>query len=46
MTTIDERAKRKKVAIVTGASRGIGQSIAIRLAQDGCKVVVNYLKNQ
>jgi glucose 1-dehydrogenase len=31
-----------KVAIVTGASSGIGQSIAIRLAQEGASVVVDY----
>ncbi len=31
-----------KVAIVTGASRGIGSDIAKRLAQDGFAVVVNY----
>ena len=32
----------KKVAIVTGSSRGIGAAIAERLAHDGFAVVVNY----
>ena len=35
----------KKVAIVTGASRGIGKAIAERLAKDGFAVVVNYVSS-
>jgi 3-oxoacyl-[acyl-carrier protein] reductase len=31
-----------KVAIVTGASRGIGKAIALALAKEGAKIVINY----
>ena len=31
-----------KVAVVTGASRGIGRAIALRLAQEQAAVVINY----
>lgn len=31
-----------KIAVVTGASRGIGRAIAIKLASEGATVIVNY----
>ena len=34
-----------KSVIVTGASRGIGRAVAIRLAGDGFEVTVNYAGN-
>ena len=36
----------QKIAIVTGASRGIGAAIAKRLSLDGFAVVVNYATSQ
>lgn len=36
----------KKAALVTGASHGIGQSIAIELAKSGYSVGINYCRNE
>jgi 3-oxoacyl-[acyl-carrier protein] reductase len=35
-----------KVAVVTGASRGIGRAVALKLSSLGARVVVNYLSNK
>jgi 3-oxoacyl-[acyl-carrier protein] reductase len=41
---VGERDSRP-IAVVTGASRGIGRAIALSLGSAGCRVIVNYAHN-
>lgn len=36
----------RSIALVTGAARGIGRAIALRLAKEGYLVIINYLRNR
>ncbi|WP_078597528.1 enoyl-[acyl-carrier-protein] reductase FabL [Evansella clarkii] len=36
----------KKVALITGSSRGIGKKIAIKLAEEGYNIVINFARNR
>ncbi len=38
--------EKKKYALVTGGSRGIGRAICIRLAHEGYQVIINYASNE
>ncbi len=46
MTNSDPVIGDRRVALVTGASRGIGRAIALELAQSGFDLMINYVVNE
>ena len=38
--------QKKKIAIITGSSQGLGAAIAIKLSEKGINVVINYSSNE
>ena len=46
MLTAVKSNLKGKIALITGASRGIGRSIALELAKQGAHIVLNYVRNQ
>jgi 3-oxoacyl-[acyl-carrier protein] reductase len=46
LSPVSEMLLVKKVALVTGASRGIGKAIALEMAREGADIVVNYASSE
>jgi len=37
---------RAKIVLISGASRGIGKAIALKLSQKGCQIALHYYQNE
>jgi NAD(P)-dependent dehydrogenase (short-subunit alcohol dehydrogenase family) len=46
MLVLMKDSEQAPVVLITGASRGLGRGIALKLAEEGCSVAVNYARNQ